>query len=98
MKTASVADLKSHLSAYLNASADGPIVITRNGAPVAMLIAVRDPEEIERLLMASSPRLRAILDTSRRQIEGGGGIGHEQFWAEMEKPKAKERLRRATRT
>ena len=34
--------------------------------------------------MAHSPQLRAILDKSRQEIKEGGGIGHEQFWAEVE--------------
>jgi prevent-host-death family protein len=42
MKVASVADIKARLSAYLKASAEGPVVVTRNGKAVAVLIAVAD--------------------------------------------------------
>jgi prevent-host-death family protein len=84
MKIASVAEVKSHLSAFLKAAADGPVVVTRNGRAVAVLLGIQDEEEIERLLMAYSPQLRAILEKSRQEIRDGGGIGHEQFWAEVE--------------
>ena len=57
---------------------------------VAVLVGVQDEEEIERLLMAYSPRLRAILDLSRKQIMEGGGIGHVEFWAEAVPPKARK--------
>ena len=60
MKIASVAEIKSKFSALLKASASGPIVVTRNGRPVAVILGVQDEEEIERLLMAYSPQLRAI--------------------------------------
>ena len=88
MKLASVAEVQSHFSAFLKASADGPVVGMRNDKAVAVLVGMQDEEEIERLLMAYSPRLRAILQQSRRQIEAGNGIAHEQFWAEVEAPKA----------
>src|SRR5205807_10128906 len=84
MKIASVADIKAHLSAYLKASEEGPIVVTRNGKAVAVLLAVTDDDELERLVLAYSPKFQAILDKSRRQIEETGGIPHEQFWREVE--------------
>ena len=36
MRIASVADVKAKFSGYLNASEQGPIVVTKNGRPVAM--------------------------------------------------------------
>jgi antitoxin component HigA of HigAB toxin-antitoxin module len=32
---------------------------------------------------AASPKVHALLDKSRRQIEESGGIPHEQFWREV---------------
>jgi prevent-host-death family protein len=84
MRLASVAEVKARFSAFLKASEGGPVVVTRNGKPVAVLVGVQDEEEIERLLMAYSPRLRAILDRSRRQIAEGQRLSHEQFWSEVE--------------
>lgn len=94
MKIASVAEVKSQFSAFVKSSADGPVVVTRNGKPVAVLLGVEDEDEIERLLMAYSPRLRAICDLSRQQIADGQGVGHDEFWAGIEaretpKPRAK---------
>ena len=84
MKIASVADVKAKFSAYLKSSEGGPVVITRNGRPVAVLLGVADEEEIERPLMAYSPRLRAILDRSRVQIGKGENVAHEQLWTQDE--------------
>src|SRR4051794_29156017 len=87
MRIASVAEVKLRFRAFLKESEAGPIVVTRNGRPVAVLVGVRDEEEIERLLMVYSPRLRAILDRSRLLIEEGKGLGHDEFWSEVEKPR-----------
>lgn len=84
MKIASVAEVKARLSAYLKASAAGPVVVTRNGKAVAVLVGVQDDEEVEQLLLAHSPKLRAILDAADRRIDEGAGIAHEQFWQQVE--------------
>lgn len=85
MKIASVADVKAKLSAYLRESQEGPVVVTKNGKPVGVLLSVGDEEELERLLLAYSPRLRKILSAARNQIQSTGGIPHGEFWKEMEK-------------
>jgi prevent-host-death family protein len=84
MKIASVADVKAHLSSYLKASATGPVVVTRNGKAVAVLLGVTDDEELERLILAHSRKLRAILDAADRRIDEGVGISHEEFWQQVE--------------
>jgi prevent-host-death family protein len=83
MKIASVADVKARLSAYLKESESGPVIVTRNGKAVAVLLAITDDDELERLVLAHSPKFQAMLDQSRRQIEETGGIPHEQFWREV---------------
>ena len=84
MKIASVADLKARLSEYLKASEEGPVVVTRNGKPVAVLLGIEDEDELERLVLAYSKRFRSVLEAARQQIRDGKGIPHEQFWQEVE--------------
>jgi prevent-host-death family protein len=84
MKIASVADVKTHLSAYLKESQEGPVIVTRNGKAVAVLLAVTDADELERLVLAHSPKFQALLDKSRRRIEETGGVPHDVFWREVE--------------
>jgi prevent-host-death family protein len=62
MKIASAAAIKARLSAYLKESEQGPVVVTRNGKAVAVLLAVTDDDELERLVRAHSPRFQALLD------------------------------------
>jgi prevent-host-death family protein len=84
MRIASVADVKARFGAYLTESENGPVIVTRNGRPVAVLLGMQDEDEVERLLMAYSPRLQAILEAADRRIEAGQGIPHEEFWRQME--------------
>ena len=91
MKIASVAEVKSQFSAFLRASEAGPVVVTRNGRPVAVIVGVQDEEEIERLLMAYSPHLRAILERSRQQFREGQWLSEGEFWAEVEASRASKR-------
>lgn len=83
MKIAPVAEVKARFSAFLKASEEGPVVVTRNGKAVAVLLAVRDDEDLERLILAYSPKFQAILDAAQQRIRDGGGIPHEEFWREM---------------
>jgi prevent-host-death family protein len=83
MKIASVADVKARLSGYIEASKAGPVVVTKNGKPVALLLSMADEDEIERMLMAYSPKLRRVLQAAEKQIRQGRGISHEKFWKEF---------------
>src|SRR5438093_5960830 len=87
MRIASVAEIKSQFSSFLKASEAGPVVVTRNGRPVAVIVGVQDEDEIERLLMAYSPHLRAILDRSRQQFREGKWLSEEEFWSQFEQAK-----------
>ena len=84
MKIAPVAELKAQFSAYLKSSAEGPIVVTRHGKPVAVLLSIDDEDELERLVLAYTPKFRGILEAAREQIRETGGLRHEEFWQEME--------------
>ena len=94
MRIASVGEVKSQFSAFVKAAEAGPVVVTRNGRPVAVIVGVRDEDEIERLLMAYSPQLRAILEKSRRQFRDGQWLGEDEFWAQFDQAQpAKERTK-----
>ncbi len=85
MKIASVASVKAKLSGYIKASKSGPVIVTKNGKPVAVLLAMQDEDEIERMILAYSPKFQRILQTAERQIRTGQGIPHKEFWQEIEK-------------
>jgi prevent-host-death family protein len=79
MKTASIADVKARFSAHLRDLEKGPLVITRKGRPVGVLLGVQDEDEIERLILGYTPRLRAILEAAEQWIREGEGLSHEEL-------------------
>lgn len=81
MRIAPLADVKARLSAYLDlAENEGPIVITRNGKAVAVLLAPLDDDDLENILIARSPRFQAVLNKSRQSIQAGRGLSENDFW------------------
>jgi prevent-host-death family protein len=46
MKIAPVVEVKAKFSAYLEECKAGPVVVTKNGKPVAVLLSVVDEDEL----------------------------------------------------
>ena len=91
MKMAPLEDVKARLGAYVDeCGADGPVVITRNGKPAAVLLVPQDEDDLERLLLGRSPRFQALLNRSRQSIKEGKGLSEKDFWAAIRK-RARER-------
>ena len=81
MKIAALADVKAHLSAYVDACEnEAPVIITRNGRAAAVLLAPKNDDALERLMLAHSRRFQSLLDKSRRSIKAGKGVAHDEFW------------------
>ena len=80
MKVASVADLGAHVNRYVKASAS-PVVITRKGKAVAILLALEgDEDDLERLMLSCSPKFRAIVSAAKERFARGEGIPEKDFW------------------
>lgn len=84
MKMASVAEVKAKLGDYLARGDEGPVVVTRNGKPVGVLLAMSDEEEIERLMLAYSPKFQAVLAVAKEQIRRGEKISSEDLRRELQ--------------
>jgi prevent-host-death family protein len=94
MRIAPVADVKARLSAYLEqCEAEGPIVITRNGRAVAVLLAPYDVDDLERLVLSRSPRLQALLNKSSKSIKEGKGLSRDAFWKAVRQRAHKQKQR-----
>ncbi len=83
MKTVSAARIAAKFDDYLTASRERPVVVTRNGKPVAVLMGVQSLAEAEQLAAGPSRSLRSILQESDVQLKKGEGIPHDQFWREL---------------
>ena len=73
MKIASVADVKARFSAFLKASKRGPVVVTKNGKPAAVLLSVDDEDEIA---VGISLLAQVSEDVESGQATDSGGSGY----------------------
>ena len=90
MKIVSLAEVKAKLSAYLReAEKSGPVVVTRNGKAVAVILAPADDEDLEHLLLSRSPRFQALLEKSKGSIRAGNALTHREFWRSVRNRGAK---------
>jgi prevent-host-death family protein len=81
MRIAPLSEVKARLSAYVEqCEKDGPVVITRNGRAVAVLLSPVDDDDLERLILARSRRLQRLLARSRQTLRAGDGLAQKEFW------------------
>ena len=78
-----MAQVKDQFSAYVQACHESPVVVTKNGKPVAMLIPIEDEDDLDSLLLANNPRFISILESARQSVKETGGIPAKEFWARV---------------
>jgi Lon protease-like protein len=49
-----------------------------------MMNEIGDEEEIDRMVLAYSPKFQRILRAAKQQIRDDRGIKHQEFWRELE--------------
>ncbi|MEZ4636309.1 MAG: hypothetical protein R2873_03465 [Caldilineaceae bacterium] len=84
MKMLTVIEAKERLQEILHEPGSEQILILQDGEPIGLLSPLTDPVEIERLKMAFSAQLHAILAEGRREIAEGNGIRHDDFWKDLD--------------
>ncbi|MBI4488337.1 MAG: type II toxin-antitoxin system Phd/YefM family antitoxin [Deltaproteobacteria bacterium] len=85
MKIVFLAEVKARFSSYVEACEESPVVVTKNGRPKAVLVAAGNEEELEKLILAHTPRFMAMLNAAERRIRKGHGIKHRDFWKAIDK-------------
>lgn len=85
MKVASEADVKERFGDFLDETQNGPIVVTRNSEPIALLIAIHAEEDLEGFALASSKLVQEVFASGQQQIREGRLIPHDEFWKQAAK-------------
>ncbi len=93
MKSASVRQVAAQFNEFLEASQEQPVLVTRNGKPVAVLMSVRNKAEAERLAAGPPRSLRSVFQEAHEQLKQGKGIPHEEFWEQVAQSRATRRKR-----
>lgn len=74
MKIASLDEVQDRFSAYIDECHESPIIVTRNGRPVAMIIAIEDEDDVDRLLLVHDQRFLRLLEEVRQRVRVAGGV------------------------
>ena len=82
MKKATLEKVQARLGDYIETSAKQPVLILRDGEPVAMLIGLGESKK------RRPAKLRDVLRLAWEDYETHGGIPYEQFWRELEKERS----------
>jgi hypothetical protein len=77
MKRVPLEKVQARLGDYVESSAQQPVLILRDGEPVAMLVG------LQRHAKRVPLKLRDVLKRAWEDFEAHGGIPHEQFWNEL---------------
>ena len=55
-----------------------------SGRPVTVLVSMLEDDELERFILAHTPRFRRLLDAAEKRIRQTGGVKHDDFWGSLE--------------
>jgi len=84
MKIVPLAEVKNRFSAYIDESSESPVIVTRNGRPVAMIIGVQNEDDLDSLLLAHNPRFVQLLEEARQRVRMTGGVSLADFRQHLE--------------
>ncbi len=90
MKIAPLAEVKDRFSAYIDESRDAPVIVTRNGRPVAMIIAITNEDDLDGLLLAHNPRFVQLLEEARERVRITGGVPLAEMRRRIEEAEARD--------
>lgn len=85
MKRVALAEVKDHLSEYLNEAADEEVVITRHGRPAGVLIGFASEDDWFEYRLENDPRFGARIAQARTSVRAGKTIAWEDVQAEQDK-------------
>ena len=89
MKKATLEMVQTRLGEYVDSSAKQPIMITRDGEPVALLVGLGKNGKRKPV------KLREILQEAWQDYEEHGGIPHDEFWKRLADETAPRKKKKA---
>ncbi len=70
MRMATIREVKTKLSEFVDLARADIVVITRHGRPAAVLQAI-DPDDLEEILYETSERFRRLIESRRASVKRG---------------------------
>jgi prevent-host-death family protein len=92
MKTVEVSKATLPLSDYTKEVKKEPVIITKEGRPVAALVSLPNAD-IETVSLSNNPKFIALIKRSRLRQKAEGGVSTEEMRRRLEKPKRSAHVR-----
>jgi prevent-host-death family protein len=92
MKTVEVSNATLPLSDYTKEVKKEPVIITKEGRPVAALVSLPNAD-IETVSLSNNPKFIALIERSRARQKSDGGISSEEMRRRLRNPKPFVRVR-----
>jgi len=83
MKTLEISRATSSLAAYTRKVKREPVVVTRNGKPVAALVSIPNAD-METVSLSNNPGFLALIERSRARQRTTGGISPKEMRKRLE--------------
>lgn len=82
VRTIDISEATNPLAQYAQQVAAGPLVITVEGQPVAVVMAFENMD-METIALSNHPQFLAIVERSRQQQQREGGLSSEEVRARL---------------
>jgi len=92
MKTVEFAKATLPLSDYTKKVKKEPVIVTKEGKPVAALVCITNAD-IETVSLSSNPKFIALIERSRARQKAEGGLSTEEMRRRLEKSKRSAHVR-----
>ncbi len=66
------------LAEYAEQVGEGPVVVTKDGRPVAVVMAIEDAD-LETISLSTNPEFMALIERSRARQAREGGLSSEEM-------------------
>jgi antitoxin (DNA-binding transcriptional repressor) of toxin-antitoxin stability system len=86
MKTVEISKATLPLSDYTKGIKKEPVIITKEGRPVAALVSIPNAD-LEMVSLSNNPKFIALIERSRARQKSEGGISSEEMRQRLERPK-----------
>jgi hypothetical protein len=78
MKIVAKEDATATLAAYADEAGNGPIVVTDQGKPMAVLLPIENAD-LETVTLSTSRQFMDLIERSRARVRAEGGISSEEM-------------------
>lgn len=78
MKLLELTQATSPLAEYAQEVKEEPVILTVNGTPIAVLVAIENAD-LETVTLSTHPQFLALIERSRLRQESAGGISSEEM-------------------